>query len=230
MVYAQLPIIYVSRNNVHSSDLSDPSTPMLLTLRISSGPDTLTGVKTEKQFGKKGGTIGRSLNNDWVLPDPERFISGRHAQIQYRNNSYYLIDTSTNGIYLNDSLQPINSGTAIKLKDGDKLRLGSFEVAVVLGEESMQIASDVELNLEDDTDTGLEALLDADASESVVDRILEKDTDDESLYDDAENADWGLVGTVNEPLKESGEKVHTDTISGAMPKKKTKKVEAKKGQ
>ena len=204
---------------------------MLLTLRISNGPDTLTGLKTEKQFGKKGGTIGRSLNNDWVLSDPERFISGRHAQIQYRNDSYYLIDTSTNGIYINDSLQPINSGAAIKLKDGDKLRLGSFEISVILGDESMRIASDVELKLEDDTGTGLEALLDANASESVVDRILEKKSDDESLYDDADDADWGLVGTINEPLKEAAEKAHADTVIGDKPKKsptkKTKKIAAK---
>ncbi len=195
---------------------------MLLTLRISSGPDTLTGLKTEKQFGNKGGTIGRSLNNDWVLRDPERFISGRHAQIQYRNDSYYLIDTSTNGIYINDSLQPINSGAAIKLKDGDKLRMGSFEIAVVLGEERMQIASDIELNFDDDTDTGLEALLDANADESVVDRILEKEPDDKSLYDDADEADWSLAGTIDEPL--------TDTIAGAKPKKVAATKSSKKAK
>ena len=55
------------------------------------------------EFGRSGGTIGRSLESDWVLPDGQRYLSSRHASIDYRSGSYYVVDTSTNGVYVNDA-------------------------------------------------------------------------------------------------------------------------------
>ena len=42
------------------------------------------------EFGQTGGTIGRSLESDWVLPDGQRYLSSRHASIDYRSGSYFL--------------------------------------------------------------------------------------------------------------------------------------------
>ncbi|MBL3600544.1 MAG: FHA domain-containing protein [gamma proteobacterium endosymbiont of Lamellibrachia anaximandri] len=51
-------------------------------------------------FDEQGGTLGRSAGNLFVLPDPERFISGKHAAIVFRDGSFFITDTSTNGIYV----------------------------------------------------------------------------------------------------------------------------------
>jgi type VI secretion system protein len=46
-------------------------------------------------------SIGHGLENDWVLPDPERVISKQHCLIREDGGRYLLTDTSSNGVYLN---------------------------------------------------------------------------------------------------------------------------------
>ena len=82
------------------------------------------------EFGHGGGTIGRSLESDWVLPDGQRYLSSRHASVDYRSGSYYIVDTSTNGVYVNDSEQPVGRGNPQRLFTGDRVRLGEYEIAV----------------------------------------------------------------------------------------------------
>ncbi len=101
-----------------------------LTLRVTSHQHQALGPDSVKVFDEQGGTIGRARNNDWVLPDPERFVSGRHAAITYRDGGYYLDDTSTNGVYINDSEQPVGSGNPVRLNDGDQLFIGDYEITV----------------------------------------------------------------------------------------------------
>ena len=55
-----------------------------------------------KEFGTQGGSIGRSLESDWVLQDGARYVSSRHAAIDGRSGSYYIVDTSSNGVYVID--------------------------------------------------------------------------------------------------------------------------------
>jgi type VI secretion system FHA domain protein len=101
---------------------------MALRLEIISEHRDIVGDDAVRVFDEQGGTIGRSLQNDWILPDPLRYISGRHATIDYRGGIYYLLDTSTNGIYLNGDREPIGKGVPRRLFNGDQLRLGDFEI------------------------------------------------------------------------------------------------------
>ena len=80
---------------------------MALRLQIISRHRQGLGERGMREFGHNGGTIGRSLESDWVLPDGQRYLSSRHASIDYRSGSYYIVDTSTNGVYVNDSEQPV---------------------------------------------------------------------------------------------------------------------------
>ena len=57
---------------------------MPLRLEIISEHREIVGDDAVREFHEDGGTIGRSLQNDWILPDPDRFISGRHATIDYK--------------------------------------------------------------------------------------------------------------------------------------------------
>lgn len=77
-------------------------------------------------------SLGRSPDCDWHLPDPERVISSRHAQLCYRHGRFLLTDVSTNGVFLNDEVEPIGPGNSRPLADGDRLRLGDYQLAVLL--------------------------------------------------------------------------------------------------
>ena len=87
------------------------------------------------EFGRSGGTIGRSLESDWVLPDGQRYLSSRHASIDYRSGSYYVVDTSTNGVYVNDAEQPVGRGNPQRLFTGDRIHIGEFEMSVEITDE-----------------------------------------------------------------------------------------------
>jgi len=105
---------------------------MALRLRVVSIHAQLLGEDGTKVFGVHGGSIGRSGDNDWVLPDADRYVSGHHARVDYRDGQYWFTDTSSNGTYLNDSTSPIAESGPHALKDGDRLRLGDYEVTVDL--------------------------------------------------------------------------------------------------
>jgi type VI secretion system FHA domain protein len=86
-------------------------------------------------FGVGGGGIGRAHDNDWVLPDPQRYLSAHHARVQFRDGAYYLLDTSTNGVYVNEGTVPIGRRVPYPLRDGDRLRMGDYELTVSIDTE-----------------------------------------------------------------------------------------------
>ena len=81
-------------------------------------------------FGEAGGVIGRQPGCDWVLEDPEGHVSKRHGRIDCVSGQYRITDTSTNGVFLNDTGNRIGYGASTVLKDGDRLYIGSYEIAV----------------------------------------------------------------------------------------------------
>ena len=103
---------------------------MPLIIKLVSEHRELVGDDCVREYYEDGGTIGRSLQNDWILPDPDRYISGRHATIDYKGGMYYLADTSSNGVYMNDEVEPIGKGNPRRLFDGDRMRMGDFEFEV----------------------------------------------------------------------------------------------------
>lgn len=103
---------------------------MTLRLSVVSEHGIRLGAKSTKVFSVHGGTIGRGTDNDWILPDPERYLSGKHARIDFRGGSYVLVDTSSNGTYVNGSQVPIGKYHDYVLKDGDYIRLGEYELMV----------------------------------------------------------------------------------------------------
>ncbi len=108
---------------------------MPLRLEIISDQKRALGERGVKEFGIDGGVIGRSLESDWVLPDPERFMSSKHAAIDNRSGSYYIVDTSTNGVYVNDAEIPVGRGKPQRLFSGDRLRLGDYQLLVVIDDD-----------------------------------------------------------------------------------------------
>ncbi len=116
---------------------------MSLQLEIVSDHREFFGDNAVHVFDASGGTIGRSLKNNWILPDADRYISGRHATIDYQGGAYFLADTSTNGVYVNDEAEPIGKGHPRRLFNGDRLRMGDFEFVVTIDEgEDLEIPED----------------------------------------------------------------------------------------
>jgi type VI secretion system FHA domain protein len=107
---------------------------MALRLQIISRHRQGLGERAAMEFSHNGGTIGRSLESDWVLPDGQRYLSSRHASIDYRSGTYYVVDTSTNGVYVNDAEQPVGRGNPQRLFTGDRLRIGEYEMSVEITE------------------------------------------------------------------------------------------------
>ncbi|HLQ11615.1 MAG TPA: type VI secretion system-associated FHA domain protein TagH [Steroidobacteraceae bacterium] len=103
---------------------------MALRLTIISEQAAELGEHASVVFEKAGGTIGRAGDNRWVLPDRLRYISSHHARISYRNGSFIVEDTSTNGLFLNDEIEPVGRLGPQPLRPGDRLRLGAYQIAV----------------------------------------------------------------------------------------------------
>lgn len=103
---------------------------MALRLKIVSDNAATAGENTRWTFGVNGGRIGRAAGNDWVLRDPERYVSGRHAAIEHRAGTWWLRDTSTNGTFVNDSDEPLGPDRPHQLSNGDRFRIGEYEIEV----------------------------------------------------------------------------------------------------
>ena len=104
---------------------------MTLVLTIENEQSLPNGAPVSVRLtGKRAIDIGRSATIDWSLPDPTRFISGRHCEVRYRDGGYWLNDFSTNGTFLNDSTRRIQA--PYRLRDGDRLAIGSYVIAVAI--------------------------------------------------------------------------------------------------
>ena len=107
---------------------------MAIKLRVISDHYQELGEQRSRVFGVNGCTIGRAPDNDWILPDGKRLVSGHHCDIEYRGGGYWLVDKSTNGVYVNESEDPVSESGPVALQDGDRLRLGDYEILVSIDE------------------------------------------------------------------------------------------------
>src|SRR3569833_1930048 len=117
---------------------------MTLRLRVVSDQRRSLGDRSSIAFKVDGGTIGRSADNDWILPDPLRYVSAHHARVQFHNGRYLLQDVSTNGVFVNDDPEPISrrNPDGYVLRNGDVVRIGDYQVVVALDAETDQPRAD----------------------------------------------------------------------------------------
>lgn len=113
---------------------------MSITFSITNQPAAVPGQELAHSF-EEGGTIGRTRTCDWVLIDASRFISGKHAVISEQNGVYQITDTSTNGVFINDSKTPLGKGNSATLKTGDILKIGEYVINVSINGQQAQVAT-----------------------------------------------------------------------------------------
>lgn len=189
---------------------------MTLQLKIISNHAEFVGNDSEREFGEQGGSIGRSLENDWILPDPDRYISGRHATIDHKGGMYYLLDTSSNGVYVNEEVEPIGRGNPRRLFDGDRLRMGDFEFRVSIDSgESLAMPLEPEPTVVPDH---IEQLV-----EEVSLRTGVKLLDEEEITGDDEFQSF-LFGDSSDPAPAKPRPKPAPVANDAKPKRKKDKV------
>lgn len=99
---------------------------MALQITLVKAPKAVSVAKTSHVFDKRGGTLGRSDSNLWVLPDLEKFLSSCHCEVLFESGAYFLLDLSTNGTFINSAFEPIGKGSKVPLKHGDVFEIGEY--------------------------------------------------------------------------------------------------------
>lgn len=110
--------------------MDDSGQKMDLILTVVECPPHANMLNHTKVFKQAGGRIGRADGNDWVLPDDDRILSSKHAEISFLNGQFSITDISTNGTFINDNKVPLGSGNAHVLRAGDIVVCGDYQLRV----------------------------------------------------------------------------------------------------
>lgn len=105
---------------------------MRLVIDIAHRDDPATRIGPSRSFDRRGLRVGRGPANDVVLDDPTRVISGQHCLIDYDSGRFRLIDTSTNGSFVNDPRRPVPRETGHVVADGDRVFVGDYVLTLGL--------------------------------------------------------------------------------------------------
>jgi type VI secretion system protein ImpI len=101
---------------------------MYLTFEVISANAASLGAGRRKVFTVDGGRIGRSPENDMVLPGVG--VHRHHATVRFINGVFFVEGVGTNGIAINDPDRVVPRNEPYPLKTGDKVFIDEYEVAV----------------------------------------------------------------------------------------------------
>jgi type VI secretion system FHA domain protein len=99
-----------------------------LTLELTAASGARPGDVSQRIFGEEGGTIGRAPSSTWVLSHNK--VSGRHANITFRNGVFYIEDVSRNGVCVNSPDNRLAHTRPYALKTGDRIFIEPYEIGV----------------------------------------------------------------------------------------------------
>lgn len=108
---------------------------MELILEVINPHSADQSFKSSHRFREAGGLIGRGDQCVWRLPDPSRHLSSQHALIVVEDETFYLEDCSTNGVFVNGADQPLGKGQRHPIADGDEYQMGPFRILARLWSE-----------------------------------------------------------------------------------------------
>jgi type VI secretion system protein ImpI len=101
---------------------------MFLTFEVISANASQLGVHRRKVFTVDGGRIGRSAENDMVLPGVG--VHRHHATVRFINGVFFVEGVGTNGVAINDPDRVLPRNEPYPLRSGDKVFIDEYEVAV----------------------------------------------------------------------------------------------------
>lgn len=103
---------------------------MSLLLTLEQGPRAQVTRQARLDEGEL--VIGRSADADWQIIDPDMFVSRAHCKITSKQGGYFVTDTSSSGLFIDDAASPLGAGNTARLQSGMRLRLGDYVVWVDL--------------------------------------------------------------------------------------------------
>jgi len=105
---------------------------MGLFLSVISYQQLSPNLQANFTFKGASAVIGRSDASDWMLPDSDKILSSRHAEITLVMDKYYITDVSTNGVFINQSTKPLGKGNRHALATGEQIILGEYVIEVTI--------------------------------------------------------------------------------------------------
>jgi len=119
---------------------------MRLTLSVITLQEQAPFTTMTHTFDQSGGSVGRHQRADWVLLDDRKFLSGEHFKVHCDGKSFFIVDTSTNGTLINDSIHPLGQNNSHTLKDGDQIKIGEYVLLVAIFADAASSYSDFPVN------------------------------------------------------------------------------------
>ncbi|MET3591617.1 type VI secretion system protein ImpI [Mesorhizobium shonense] len=112
---------------------------MSLLLTLEQGPRSQVVRQTKLDEGEL--VIGRSADAGWQIDDPDMFVSRAHCKISGGHDGYFVTDTSSSGLFIDDSDSPLGAGRSTRLQSGMRLRLGDYVLYVEVQSKASQTSA-----------------------------------------------------------------------------------------
>lgn len=102
----------------------------MLTLILENAPHHQARQKVSHVSGDL--VIGRNTDSDWHIDDPDMYVSRKHCIISGDERGYTVTDSSTGGLFIDGSSEPLGAGHTRALENDMRLRLGNYVIRVSL--------------------------------------------------------------------------------------------------
>jgi len=109
---------------------------MSLLLTLEQGPRSQVVRQTRLDEGEL--VIGRSADAGWQIEDPDMFVSRAHCKISGGRDGYFVTDTSSSGLFVDNSDSPLGPGRSTRLQSGMRLRMGDYVFHVEIQSKATQ--------------------------------------------------------------------------------------------
>jgi len=98
-----------------------------LKLVVSNPTQVASGSTREHIFGVAGGSIGSAESDTWRLSSHRTGAAHGHAEVRFVDGVFCLIDRSGR-TYINSATQPVGRGRRARLKSGDVITVGRYQL------------------------------------------------------------------------------------------------------
>jgi type VI secretion system protein ImpI len=96
----------------------------------------------ERAFSGGTLTVGRRATSDWAVDDPDRVLSNDHCNFTSRGRDMLIVDTSTNGVFMNGRKERLPRGEPVPIRAGDQLVMGHFTIMIEAADDEPALEAD----------------------------------------------------------------------------------------
>ncbi|WP_319938078.1 type VI secretion system-associated FHA domain protein TagH [Xenorhabdus littoralis] len=104
---------------------------MMMRFSIVKNSGTNQPSQLSYDFSPPGGTIGRSTDNNWILPDEELTIARLQAVVSITADGECRINNQGSASEILLNMIPLAPERQVEIRDGDRLDIGSYQIKVM---------------------------------------------------------------------------------------------------